>query len=615
MPTYRTAGAWGAGKGSNLTPAEVDGNFYELRTDLDDFVANPPVADSVVSVSQSGFNLTFHTTLGNDLGPLAMPVVQFRWRGEWSPLTLYEAADTFIVEGEGLFTVTADHTSAAAFDPDAVGGSPAEPLYNQLFGVGTNSALDDLIDVDAAAPSLGQVLTWTGSPASWQPANVSTVAALDDLTDVSVPSPADGDVLTYQAGSPTGWVAAAPAAVPSTLDSLTDVSVPSPADGDFLRYNAGSPAGWTNEAGTAISDLDDATLPIDIASLIEVSEPTGSPLTFASKKITVEDLLAAGDFTLGSTAIALGSTVTTVAGLELSDPELSGTTVLEGGGEITSAGEVGLGGAATARLSIVGSYTTSNANLIQIGGTFAPSGTGTLSGLNIGMTVAPSGGAVTNFRGLISQPIVDASAPSFTTFLSNTAGGIVNSGYAGTITNWDVYRAATITLNGATVTNLAQYKATSLNSGGTIASGSFTRRQFWAEGLTVGSSGATVDNRGFEITVPAGNASGGTVNNRGIYITGNGGTPSGGGTVDNFAFLSDSTAYSRIEGGFGVGVTTRNATTATSPYFYIPTCAGTPTGVPRNAAVGATAMIFDDTAHKLWLYEQSTGTWKGVVVA
>lgn len=134
MPTYRTNGAWGSGIGVNLTPAQVDGNFYELRTDLDDFIANPPVADSIVSVTQSGFELTFHTTLGDDLGPVTMPVVQFRWRGEWAPLTLYDAADMFSRSGEGIFTVMADHTSAATFDASATGGSPATALYNQIFG-------------------------------------------------------------------------------------------------------------------------------------------------------------------------------------------------------------------------------------------------------------------------------------------------------------------------------------------------------------------------------------------------------------------------------------------------------------------------------------------------
>lgn len=407
MPTYRTAGAWGAGKGSNLTPAEVDENFYELRTDIDDLIANPPTADGISSVSQSGFNLTFHTTLGNTLGPIVMPVVQFRWRGEWAPLTLYEAADLFKVTGEGLFSVLEDHTSAATFDPLATGGSPVVPLYNQIIGVGSNSSLDDLVDVtitsaadgdfiawdagssawtnrtkaqaaallaplidlddlgdvDAPLPIPGQVLTWTGSPASWQPADVSTVAALDDLTDVTVPAPDDGDVLTYQAGSPTGWIAAPPAAVPTTLDSLTDVIAPSPvagqvlrylggspdagwqpdtltldelgdvaaaapADGDFLQYESSSPAGWVNAAGSAISDLGDATIPLAMASYLEISEAAGSPATYTSKKITATNLLAVGNISGLAAGIAAFLATPSSANLRTALTDETGTGVL-----------------------------------------------------------------------------------------------------------------------------------------------------------------------------------------------------------------------------------------------------------------------------------------------
>jgi len=45
--------------------------------------------------------------------------------------------------------------------------------------------------------------------------------ALDDLTDVDVPSPTNGDVLTYQAGSPAGWVAAAPPSGSSSTRAIT----------------------------------------------------------------------------------------------------------------------------------------------------------------------------------------------------------------------------------------------------------------------------------------------------------------------------------------------------------------------------------------------------------
>lgn len=374
MPTYRSNGAWGAGTGVNLTVAQFDGNTYEWRTAIDDILANPPVADSIVSVTQSGFDLTFHTTLGSSLGPVAMPVVQFVWRGEWSALTIYAAGDLFMVTGQGIFTVMADHTSAATFDPLAVGGSPAVPLYNQIIGVfdATTTNLDDLADVDAPTPTLGQVLTWAGSPAAWRPEDTAaTVSVLDDLTDVIAPSPvagqvlrylggspdagwqpdtltlddlgdvaaaapSDGNVLTYHAGSPTGWIAAAPAAVPSTLDSLTDVSAAAPADGDFLQYDTGSPSGWKNQAGTAISSLAAATLPVATASLLEISEASGSPITYASKKITIASLLARGDITLGSTSVALGATVTTLAGLTLTSPTLTGTITLPGGSTLLS---------------------------------------------------------------------------------------------------------------------------------------------------------------------------------------------------------------------------------------------------------------------------------------
>lgn len=325
MPTYRTNGAWGSGIGVNLTPAQVDANFYELRSDLDDLIANPPTADSIVSVSQSGLDLTFHTTLGNSLGPLVMPYIGPVWRGEWTPATLYYAADQFKVTGEGIFIVLADHTSAATFDPAATGGSPATALYNEIIGVfdPTTSVLDDLSDVDAPSPALGQVLTWSGSPAAWRAEDTAaTVSVLDDLSDVSALSPSigqvlryvggspdstwqpdtlvlddledvsvsapnDGDVLTYQAGSPTGWISLAPAAVPTTLDALTDVIAPSPTDGDLLQFDG---ADWVNAPGSSISTLGAATLPIDASSLFEVSEASGSPVSYVSKQVTFSDL-------------------------------------------------------------------------------------------------------------------------------------------------------------------------------------------------------------------------------------------------------------------------------------------------------------------------------------
>lgn len=53
------------------------------------------------------------------------------------------------------------------------------------------------------------------------------------------------------------------------------------------------------------------------------------------------------------------------------------------------------------------------------------------------------------------------------------------------------------------------------------------------------------------------------------------------------------------------------ATTATDGFLYIPTCAGTPTGVP-TAYTGRAPLIFDTSANKLWAYD---GGWIGVVLS
>jgi hypothetical protein len=53
------------------------------------------------------------------------------------------------------------------------------------------------------------------------------------------------------------------------------------------------------------------------------------------------------------------------------------------------------------------------------------------------------------------------------------------------------------------------------------------------------------------------------------------------------------------------------ATTATDGFLYIPTCAGTPTGVP-TAFTGRVPMVYDTSANKFWIYN---GSWRGVVLS
>jgi len=54
------------------------------------------------------------------------------------------------------------------------------------------------------------------------------------------------------------------------------------------------------------------------------------------------------------------------------------------------------------------------------------------------------------------------------------------------------------------------------------------------------------------------------------------------------------------------------ATGATDGYIMIPSCAGAPTGVPRNSGAGQIAMHYDSTNNRIYFYN---GAWRSVAVA
>jgi hypothetical protein len=126
---YRTTGAWGPGKGGNLTAAEVDGNFYTLVQDIAQ-VADDLVPAEIANITLVGSQLTFVLSDGRTLGPYTVPTAAFRWAGVWAPNTAYLAND-FLETGQGVFLVTQNHTSAATFDPARVIGG--DPVYVLVF--------------------------------------------------------------------------------------------------------------------------------------------------------------------------------------------------------------------------------------------------------------------------------------------------------------------------------------------------------------------------------------------------------------------------------------------------------------------------------------------------
>lgn len=167
---YRTAGPWGAGVGRNLTAAEIDSNFYDQQQHLSSLEDSRPQPDDIISASTVGTQLTFHLESGATLGPVQMPVLYWRWRGEWQPSTSYAALDTFSVADTGLFLALLDHTSPPVFDPNfsvVIGGGAPQQVYQQLLGVGTGAGLDDLTDVAITSPLDGHFLTWDDATDHW----------------------------------------------------------------------------------------------------------------------------------------------------------------------------------------------------------------------------------------------------------------------------------------------------------------------------------------------------------------------------------------------------------------------------------------------------------------
>jgi hypothetical protein len=75
--------------------------------------------------------------------------------------------------------------------------------------------------------------------------------------------------------------------------------------------------------------------------------------------------------------------------------------------------------------------------------------------------------------------------------------------------------------------------------------------------------------------------------------------------------LASITASGGIRVASAILATAALATNATAGFTYIPSCPGTPTGVP-TAQTGTVAMVYDSSANKLWIYN---GSWRSATFA
>jgi hypothetical protein len=189
--TFRTLGAWGAGKGTNLEASEVDNNFWSLAEAIIALQNNPPLPNGIASITVSGTQMTITLTDGTVMGPFTLPVLTFRWRGEYSAGTAYAALDVFTVSTGnpfidpatvryGIFLVQIAG-AYGTFDPDLTdtGGSP---VFLQLFG-SVDTLLSTLADVQISSggPFSGDALVWddtagTAGTGAWINENLGDMA-------------------------------------------------------------------------------------------------------------------------------------------------------------------------------------------------------------------------------------------------------------------------------------------------------------------------------------------------------------------------------------------------------------------------------------------------------
>lgn len=135
--TYRTAGAWGAGQGADLTAAQVDNNFYDLVQQIATITADLPdgvLIDATDPVDVSGSFFKFNMTDGSQSEPIPLPVATFSPAGEWTNSTPYARYNVITARKFGTFLVLRDHVTPpppATFNPAATDGS-GNPLYQLL---------------------------------------------------------------------------------------------------------------------------------------------------------------------------------------------------------------------------------------------------------------------------------------------------------------------------------------------------------------------------------------------------------------------------------------------------------------------------------------------------
>lgn len=257
--TYRTAGAWGPGKGANLTASEVDGNFHGLSTRLTAVETNPAQPAQIETITSSGSALTITLDNGEVFGPLAVPAAALRFMGSWAPGTPYLKNDV-VRQGNDVHYIAADHTSGPAFSPTQTVAGVS--VYQLMF------------DGDAAArSSVGPVFdntTHTGIGYSHDPVSGEVTSTVDFAAGRADYFAAVRDFLAWGGHTGISFAFDAPSQFISATVAITQYTDDMAQDAVAAALSAGTHSGITFTYSDAANALSAAVSQIAFTGLSDV---------------------------------------------------------------------------------------------------------------------------------------------------------------------------------------------------------------------------------------------------------------------------------------------------------------------------------------------------------
>jgi hypothetical protein len=193
--TYRGIGPWGAGKGSNLTAAEVDGNFWDLVQRIKSLEDDPVEPIGIADITMVGNQITIHATNGEVFGPFNVPVAAFSWMGEWEPSTSYDPFDVFVVPGTGQYLVINPHVSPPVFNPNSADIVLMFAIPDQAVVPIVNAEVPSSGDYELTLFHMGKFLRFDASARVLITAPFTTSAPIGSVVVVTRTSSGDVEIV------------------------------------------------------------------------------------------------------------------------------------------------------------------------------------------------------------------------------------------------------------------------------------------------------------------------------------------------------------------------------------------------------------------------------------